>query len=100
MFSLYKRESTKPRSSPTGPDYRKSQVLALVYSNLQKLYITGYNKAKYSYILVDDASSFTIIKRNILKDMAPNAVLDRMPAMEKLTRKRIKAIKTGHGREY
>jgi transposase InsO family protein len=41
-----------------------------------------------------------MIKSIISKDMAPNAVLDMMAAMEKLTGKRIQAIKTDHGREY
>jgi hypothetical protein len=62
--------------------------------------MTGDNNAKYSWILVDDTSSFTMIKSIILKDMAPNAVLDMIATMEKLNRTRIKSIKTDHSRGY
>jgi hypothetical protein len=41
-----------------------------------------------------------MMKSIISKDMAPNTVLDMMAAMEKLTGKGIKAIKTDHSGEY
>jgi hypothetical protein len=41
-----------------------------------------------------------MMKSIISKDMAPNAVLDMMATIEKLTGKRIQAIKTDHSREY
>lgn len=95
-----KGKSTKPPSPPARFHRRKSEVLALVHSDLQELQTTGYNKAKYNCVLVDDASSFTMTKAVTSKDLAAQAVLDMMASMEVVTGRQIKAIKTDNGGEY